>query len=234
MDNVFSRSQQAVVDRTARFVRSELSGEPTGHDWWHAERVRNVATLIASSEGADIFTVSLAALLHDVGDFKFTGSEEEGPRRAGEFLTGERVEPEIVAQVQDIIRRMSFKGNGVKDPTLSLEGQCVQDADRLDAIGAVGVARTFAYGGYVRRLIHDPDVAPAEHHTVAEYRNSHGTTINHFHEKLLLLQRRLNTETGCRIAKRRHDYMIGFLTEFEREWKGSDVADALSDGGMLG
>jgi len=230
MDNVLSRSQQGVVDRTSQFVKSELCDEPTGHDWWHAERVRNVAALIASSEGADIFTVSLAALLHDVGDFKFTGSNEEGPRRAGEFLTGEQVEPEIVAQVQDIIRRMSFKGNSVKDASLSLEGQCVQDADRLDAIGAVGVARTFAYGGYVRRLIHDPDLAPSEHHTVAEYRNTRGTTINHFHEKLLLLQRRLNTDTACRIAQRRHDYMIGFLAEFEREWKGSDVAEALTEG----
>jgi uncharacterized protein len=227
VSNDFSPAQQAIIERTSRFVRSELSDEPTGHDWWHAERVRNVATLIARSEGADLFVVSLASLLHDVGDFKFTKSDEEGPCRAGLFLTDLQVDAQVVLAVQDIMRCLSFKGSGVQDSCLSLEGQCVQDADRLDAIGAVGVARTFAYGGFVRRPIHNPDLPPSEHQTAEEYRNSLGTTINHFYEKLLLVQDRLKTDTAQKIAQRRQDYMMGFLAEFEDEWKGSDLIDAL-------
>jgi uncharacterized protein len=234
MINDLSPAQQAAIERTSRFVRSELSDEPTGHDWWHAERVRNVATVIARSEGADLFIVTLASLLHDVGDFKFTQSDEEGPRRAGLFLTDLKVEPQIISAVQEIIRRLSFKGSGVQESSLSLEGRCVQDADRLDAIGAVGVARTFAYGGYVHRPIHDPDLPPSEHRSAEEYRNSMGTTINHFYEKLLLVQECLKTDTARKIAKRRQDYMTGFLAEFEDEWKGSDLIDALGERSLVG
>jgi uncharacterized protein len=233
MSNDLSSAQQSIIERSSRFVRSELSNEPTGHDWWHAERVRNVATLIARNEGADLFVVSLASLLHDVGDFKFTKSDEEGPRRAGLFLTDLKVARQIVFAVQDIIRCLSFKGSGVQDSCLSLEGKCVQDADRLDAIGAVGVARTFAYGGFVHRPIHDPDLAPSEHRTAEEYRNSLGTTINHFYEKLLLVQQRLKTDTAQKMARRRQDYMKGFLAEFEDEWKGSDLIDALGERSQL-
>lgn len=227
-----SPTQQAAIELTSRFVRSELSDEPTGHDWWHAERVRNVATLIARSESADLFVVALASLLHDVGDFKFTGSDDEGPRRAQQFLRGIQIAPVVVDAVQEIIRHLSFKGSGVQDVPMSLEGRCVQDADRLDAIGAVGVARTFAYGGFVHRPIHDPEVPPAERQTAAEYRNSVGTTINHFHEKLLLVQDRLRTETAMRIAKRRQNYMLDFLAEFEEEWKGKDAVEVIDDNGI--
>jgi uncharacterized protein len=223
MLNELTSDQQAVIESTSRFVRSELSNEPTGHDWWHAERVRNVATLIARSEGADLFIVSIASLVHDVGDFKFTKSDEEGPRRAGVFLADLKVDPKIISAVQEIIRSLSFKGSGVQESCLSIEGKCVQDADRLDAIGAVGVARTFAYGGFVHRPMHDPDVPPSEHRTAEEYRNSLGTTINHFYEKLLLVQERLKTDTARKMARRRQDYMTGFLAEFEQEWKGSDL-----------
>jgi uncharacterized protein len=219
--------QLRVIECTSEFVHTKLANEPTGHDWWHAERVRNVATLIATSEGADTYIVSLASLLHDVDDFKFTRSDEAGPRAAELFLTSMNVQPYAIAAVQDIIRYLSFKGKGVQEARLSLEGQCVQDADRLDAIGAVGVARTFAYGGFVHRPIHDPDIPPIEHKTAEEYRNSVGTTINHFYEKLLLVQERLRTGTAVRMAKHRQDYMVGFLREFEKEWVGLDVVSAM-------
>jgi uncharacterized protein len=211
-------SDQVVLLATEDHVRDLLGSEPTGHDWWHAERVRVLARNIAAEEGADIFVVELAALLHDVADAKFTGSDETGPQAAREWLTTLSVEPKTIDSVTDIIRRMSYKGALVAEQPLSVEGRCVQDADRLDAMGAIGIARTFAYGGYVHRPIHDPDV-PAERHATPEaYRNNIGTTINHFHEKLLLLRDRLNTDSARRIAERRHEFMMRFLHQFHAEW----------------
>lgn len=210
-----------MLARTQDYVRGLLCSEPTGHDWWHAERVRSLAKHIAMQEGADVFVVELAALLHDVADAKFTGSDESGPRAAREWLTALSVEPKTVESVADIIGRMSYRGALVPAEPLSVEGQCVQDADRLDAMGAIGVARTFAYGGYVHRPLYDPDVTPEMHATPAAYRNNVGTTINHFHEKLLLLRDRLHTESARRIAVRRHDFMVRFLDQFHAEWDGA-------------
>jgi uncharacterized protein len=212
---------QDVLVQTERYVRDLLGSEPTGHDWWHAERVRLLAKHIAVNEGADLFVVELAALLHDVADAKFSGSDEAGPQAAREWLGAMPVAPETVEAVAVIIARMSYKGAFVPEQPLSAEGQCVQDADRLDAMGAIGIARTFAYGGYIRRPLHDPAVSVDLHTAPDAYRNNVGTTINHFHEKLLLLRDRLHTDSARRIADRRHDFMIGFLHQFQSEW---DVA----------
>jgi uncharacterized protein len=213
-------SREEVIGKTGELVRSKLDEESTGHDWWHVERVRATALRIAEHERADVFVVELAALLHDVEDYKFSGSAEAGPRFAHEHLSSLGVSGDIADHVSDIIRRMSFKGANVEQLPLSLEGRCLQDADRLDAIGAIGIARTFAYGGHVGRPIHDPELAPTPHDTVDSYLNSKGTTINHFHEKLLLLRERMNTEFGRKLADERHRYMVAFLDEFHSEWQG--------------
>ncbi|MCR6487206.1 HD domain-containing protein [Amycolatopsis sp. OK19-0408] len=209
-----------LVRKTEQIVRSKLHNESTGHDWWHADRVRSTAVRIAREESADELVVELAALLHDVEDFKFSGSEDTGPRFAGDFLRSIGVAEQDANHVADIIRNISFKGARVTPAPLTLEGHCIQDADRLDAIGAIGIARTFAYGGYRRRPIHDPEVAPVEHDSVQSYLSTKGTTINHFHEKLLLLRDRMNTEFGRKLAEERHRFMEGFLAEFDSEWKG--------------
>jgi uncharacterized protein len=218
-----SRHRREVLEQTAEFVRKRLVGEPTGHDWWHADRVRRLARRIAEVEAADLFVVELAALLHDVADYKFTGSHEDGPRVVRQWLTSLRVDGRIIEATCDIIAGMSFRGAKVAEQPLSLEGRCVQDADRLDAIGAIGVARTFAYGGWVGRPIHDPDHQPVLHETAEAYTTHTGTTINHFHEKLLLLRDRFSTETGRLIAARRHEFMVDFLSRFEEEWAVTDT-----------
>lgn len=211
-------SDQDVVAKTEVYVRDQLGSEPTGHDWWHAERVRSLAKHIAAEEGADVLVVELAALLHDVADAKFTGSQESGPRAAREWLSALSVGTGTVESVATIIERMSYRGALVPEEPLSVEGRCVQDADRLDAMGAIGIARTFAYGGFVRRPLHDPAI-PAEMHTTAHaYRSNVGTTINHFHEKLLLIKDRLHTDSARRIAEQRHDFMVRFLDQFHDEW----------------
>ncbi|MGK3201235.1 HD domain-containing protein [Amycolatopsis sp. MEPSY49] len=211
---------EELIRQTEQVVREKLRNEPTGHDWWHADRVRSTAVRIAREESADAFVVELAALLHDVEDYKLSGSEEAGPRFASEFLTSIGVAGEDADHVAEIIRNMSFKGARVAPAPLSLEGRCLQDADRLDAIGAIGIARTFAYGGYKQRPIHDPEVPVVAHDSVASYLASQGTTINHFHEKLLLLRERMNTEFGRKLAEARHRYMEEFLEEFAGEWSG--------------
>jgi uncharacterized protein len=213
-----SLSDSEVVARTSDFVRDLLGSEPTGHDWWHAERVRLLAHHIAEDEGADTFVVELAALLHDVADAKFSGSDEAGPRAARQWLTSMSVESKVVDSVVEIIQRMSFRGAGVAEKSISVEGRCVRDADRLDAIGAIGIARTFAYGGYVGRPLYDPELPAQTHSTPESYRNNLGSTINHFHEKLLLLRERLHTDSARKIADRRHEFMTRFLDEFRAEW----------------
>lgn len=196
-----------------------MSGDSSGHDWWHIHRVWHNALAIAGHEVVDTTVVQLAALLHDIGDWKFhDGDETAGPRLARQWLEGQQVDEVTIAHVCDIIANLSFKGAGVEVPTLSLEGQVVQDADRLDAIGAIGIARAFAYGGSKGRQMHDPDAAPTMHATFEQYKANTGTTINHFHEKLLLLKDRLNTPTARAMAERRHAFMLEFLREFEAEW----------------
>ena len=197
------------------------------HDWWHVHRVWRSAQAIAAGEVAagrevDLLVVELAALLHDIADWKFhDGDEAAGPRAARAFLEGERVAPETVEHVTDIVARVSFKGAGVPDVMPTLEGRIVQDADRLDALGAVGIARTFAYGGHAGRPIHTPGEVAELHDDPAGYRaRGSRASVTHFHEKLLLLRERMHTPTARRIADERHAYMEEFLARFEQEWDG--------------
>lgn len=213
--------QKDIIRRTADHVRDRLSGDTTGHDWWHVERVRALARRLGREEGADLFVVELAALLHDIADWKFhDGDLDAGPREAAAWLEKCGVEKGVIEQVCTIVGSVSFKGAQVPTPMATLEGQVVQDADRLDALGAVGIARAFAYGGRQQREIHNPEIFPGTHDSFEAYRSSGSTTINHFHEKLLLLADRMNTSAARRLAASRHSYMRSFLERFQKEWGG--------------
>lgn len=210
-----------ILAATEQFVKARLSGEGSGHDWFHVERVRKNARHIGSGEECDMLVVELAALLHDIADWKFAGGDETaGPREARGWLESQGAGEEIITHVCDIIKDLSFKGSGVKTPMKSIEGMIVQDADRLDALGAIGIARAFAYGGHKGREMHNPGVPPQQHTTFEQYKNSAGPTINHFYEKLLLLKDLMNTETARRIAERRHNFMKQYLDQFYLEWEG--------------
>ena len=212
--------QEMIIEKTRTFVEAKLAQDAAGHDWWHVYRVWKCARAIARQELADLYIVELAALLHDIADWKFNnGDEQAGPNQAGEWLSANQVDETIIEAVKQIILNLSYKGANVQAAPLSLEGQIVQDADRLDAIGAVGIARAFAYGGAKGRAMHDPGVRPALHASFAAYKSSTGSTINHFYEKLLLLKDRLNTDTARRMAERRHTFMERFLEEFYAEWE---------------
>jgi uncharacterized protein len=214
-------ARPSLLDQTAAHVREVLEADSSGHDWWHVERVRKAALAIGQSEGADLFIVELAALLHDIADWKFHGGDDAlGPRKAREWMTGLGVDPAAIDHVCEIIATLSFKGAGVATPMRSLEGRVVQDADRLDAIGAIGIARTFAYGGHVGQPLCDPERPPQAHASFDDYKRGRTTTINHFHEKLLLLKDRMNTKTGRQLAAARHDFMERFLAQFDDEWHG--------------
>jgi uncharacterized protein len=218
-------SPTEIIDRTAEHVRTALSGEGSGHDWWHIERVWRMARQIGQAEKANVLVVELAALLHDIADWKaHKGDSTIGPRMAKAWLSSLRLNDEAIQQVSEIIRDISFKGAKVAEPTLSLEGGVVQDADRLDAIGAIGIARAFAYGGAKGRRIRDPARKAVEHDCADAYLKNEGTTINHFYEKLLLLRDRMNTASGRAIAEKRHRFMEDFLDQFYREWEGTCVA----------
>ncbi len=211
-----------IVQRTASHVRSLLSGDGSGHDWWHIFRVWTIAKRIGAEEPVDMVVVELAALLHDIADWKFhNGDEKEGPRKAREWLHCIGVEEGIIDHVCTIIEELSFKGAGTATPMSTREGMVVQDADRLDAIGAIGIARAFAYGGFKQRILYDPEIPPTLHQSFEEYKRSEGTTINHFHEKLLLLKDRMNTATAKGIAEERHRFMEEYLRRFHEEWKGN-------------
>jgi uncharacterized protein len=200
-----------------------MEGEPSGHDWWHVHRVWKSALAIAREEGADGFVVELAALLHDLSDRKLNGGDLTlGPRVAREWLEAQGVDAETVEHVAEIIADLSFKGAGVPTPMRTLEGQVVQDADRLDALGAVGIARCFAYGGHKGRPMHDPEQRPEMHQSAESYYANQGTAIQHFYEKLLLLAERMNTEAGRRLARGRHAFLEEFLARFYAEWEGTD------------
>jgi uncharacterized protein len=214
----------AIIDRTVEHVRDALSGDSSGHDWWHIQRVRQTAVRLGRDEGADLHVVELAALLHDIADWKFHGGDETaGPRAARQWLTGLGVDPATVDHVCDIIDQVSFKGAGVATPMATLEGRVVQDADRLDALGAIGIARAFAYGGHAGRAIYDPAVPPVAHESFAAYKKNNGPTLNHFYEKLLLLKDRMNTPAGVRLAAQRHALMENFIERFLAEWNGDDA-----------
>ena len=211
----------SIIDKTCKFVEDKLSGDGSGHDWWHIFRVWTLAKKIAVEEKAQVEIVELGALLHDIADWKFhDGDDSIGPEIAREFLNNHDVEPNLSDSVVEIISTVSYKGAGVATPMKTLEGKIVQDADRLDAIGALGIARTFAYGGYKNRLIYHPDEKPVLHESYEDYKKNEGHTINHFYEKLLLLKERMNTNTGKRIAEGRHKFMQSFLDQFYKEWDG--------------
>ena len=213
--------RQRVVARTQAFAREQHTGEASGHDWWHVHRVWRTAIEIGRNEGVDLFVVELAALLHDIADAKLhDGDEEIGPHTAAAWLRSLGVAEQTVEHVAAIVRDISYKGAGVQTPMSTREGMVVQDADRLDALGAIGIARAFVYGGFRGRLLHDPDSSPVLHATVEDYFSHQGSTLNHFSEKLLLLKDRMNTESARRIASERHQFMERFLTQFSAEWDG--------------
>ena len=213
--------RQKVIDACIMYVRKELQDGEKGHDWWHVERVWRTSCLIAKTEPVDLFVVELAALLHDIADAKFhAGDEEIGPLKAETLLKSLQVDPVVVKHVVQIVRNISFKGGNNIPGFSSPELQVVQDADRLDALGAIGIARAFHYGGYKNRPLYNPDIKPNLKMTREEYKNSEAPTINHFYEKLLLLKDRMNTPTARSLAVCRHTFMEQFLEEFEREWNG--------------
>jgi len=211
------------IEATIAYVREELKHAEGGHDWFHIERVHNNAINILKFEPeADAEVVRLIALLHDIADSKFhKGDETVGPRKAKEWLTSLDYEPEVIAHVVKGIENISFKGGNFNQKFTSKELEIVQDADRLDAIGAIGITRVFNYGGFQNNPIHDPEQAPRFGMTKEEYKAHKGTSINHFYEKLLLLKDLMHTETGKRMADERHQYMEGFLAQFYAEWEGS-------------
>ena len=210
------------INNTVDFVKRTLSKAEGGHDWWHIYRVWQLSKQIASKEeNVNLTVVELGALLHDIADSKFhNGNEEVGPRLAAKFLKKENVEDSVVEHVINIIRNISFK-NSFEDQTFSSkELDIIQDADRLDAIGAIGIARTFNYGGHKGRVLFDPDIKPDENLNKEAYKNSTAPTINHFYEKLLLLKDKMNTKSGKEMAINRHKFMEQYLKEFFNEWEG--------------
>ncbi|MFV8391373.1 HD domain-containing protein [Flavobacterium sp. LB2P6] len=210
-----------VINKTILFVKEKLENAEGGHDWFHIERVFKNAVLISKNEVCDATVVKLGALLHDIADSKFhDGDETVGPRIARAFLESENVDEEIIAHVVNIIENISYKGGNFEKKFSSIELDVVQDADRLDAIGAIGIARTFNYGGFKNRTLYDPKIAPNSSMTKEEYKKNDTPTLNHFYEKLLLLKDKMNTETGKQIAQERHRYMEGFLAQFYAEWEG--------------
>jgi len=211
----------SILDNTILFVKERLQNAEAGHDWFHVERVYKNSLLIASQEECDLDIVKLAALLHDIADSKFhNGDETIGPKVAREFLESQKASEEVISHVVNIIENISFKGGNFEKKFTSKELEIVQDADRLDALGAIGIARTFNYGGFKNRPLYLPNIAPNLHMTKEEYKNSEAPTLNHFYEKLLLLKDKMNTETGKKIALERHKFMENFLSQFYAEWEG--------------
>ena len=210
-----------IIDNTILFVKQQLENAEGGHDWFHIERVYKNALLIAEGEDCDLIVVKLGALLHDIADSKFHGGDETvGPKTARTFLESQNVKEDIILHVIAIIENISFKGGNFEKKFNSKELEIVQDADRLDAIGAIGIARTFNYGGFKNRPLYNPNIQPNMNMNKEEYKNSESPTLNHFYEKLLLLKDKMNTETGKKIAQKRHDFMVTFLSQFYAEWDG--------------
>lgn len=211
------------ISKTVNFVKQELQDAEGGHDWFHIERVWKTANTIAQSEkGANLLVVELAALLHDIADSKFNdGNEEIGPAKARDFLSSLALDQETTEHVVNIIKHVSYKGGNEAQTFSSLELSIVQDADRLDAIGTIGIARTFNYGGHKGRELYNPEIKPNLNMSKEEYKASTAPTINHFYEKLLLLKDKMNTKTGTEMAEKRHDFMETFLKQFYNEWAGT-------------
>lgn len=214
-------NREAIINSTVAYVKDSLQNAEGGHDWWHIYRVWQTAKHIAEQENVDLLIVELGALLHDIADSKFhNGDEEVGPRMAVEFLSSLAVDVDTIEHVENIIKHISFKGGNQQQAFKSPELAVVQDADRLDAIGAIGIARAFNYGGHKNRTMHNPDIRVNLNMTREEYKKSTAPTINHFYEKLLLLRDRMNTKTGRQMADDRHRFMEQYLEQFYSEWEG--------------
>ena len=211
---------QNLIQNTIDFVKEKLEGAEAGHDWFHMERVWKLSKKIATAETCNLKVVELSALLHDIADPKFhDGDETLALKISNEFLQSQNVSAEIIEQVLFIIKNISFKNRGEMPAILPVELQIVQDADRLDAIGAIGIARTFNFGGFKNNLMYDPEISPKLNQTKNEYKKSNGMTINHFYEKLLMLKDLMNTKEAKKIAEQRHQFMLEFLDQFYKEWK---------------
>jgi len=214
-------NKKLIISNTETFVKTALKNAEGGHDWFHILRVWNNSKLIAKNENVDEFIVELGALLHDIADSKFhNGDENIGPKIARNFLETQQVEEAIIIHISNIISNISYKGGNFEQNFTSPELDVIQDADRLDAIGAIGIARCFNYGGFKNRPLYNPEIEPKLNQTKEEYKNSAAPTINHFYEKLLLLKDRMNTVSGKKIAEERHLYMETFLQQFYDEWNG--------------
>lgn len=212
---------EKLIENTIAFVKLQLKDAEGGHDWFHIERVYKNTLAIAKNEKCNLLVCQLGALLHDIADSKFhNGDEEIGPKIARDFLESEKVSEEIIEDVIQIIENISFKGGNFEKNFNSNELQIVQDADRLDAIGAIGIARCFNYGGFKNRTIYNPEIKPNLTMSKEEYKSSESPTINHFYEKLLLLKDKMNTKSGKKIAEKRHEFMETFLEQFYAEWNG--------------
>jgi len=216
--------KKQIINKTKDYVKAKLEGEGTGHDWWHIVRVYNTCVYIGEKENADMLVVELAALLHDIADWKFyDGNSDIGPKLSREWLESLSVSDDIINKITKIIRTMSFKGGTTNSKQETIEGKVVQDADRLDAIGAIGIARAFAYGGYKERELYNPNIKPQKYNDFKQYKESVGTTVNHFYEKLLLLKDLMNTESGKFMANERHEFMENYLNHFFIEWNCNEI-----------
>ena len=211
-------NKKLIIEKTKEFVKEKLYGEGSGHDWFHIERVYNLSRYLAEKENADSFIVEMAALLHDIDDWKFSSINDTNTTNTEVFLRKIQVNEEELIKIIKIINTISFKGGVVDSSQETIEGKVVQDADRLDAIGAIGIARTFAYGGNKNRVIYDPNIKPINFTSLEEVKSENNHTVNHFYEKLLKLKDLMNTKSAKEIAEKRHKYMEEFLNEFYSEW----------------
>lgn len=211
--------KNSILIEISDFVKEKQTGEESGHDWWHTYRVVKLTRYLAEEEGADLFISELGALLHDIADWKFMGGNDKASSKVAiELLNKYNVDQKTIDHVCHIVDNVSYKGQAHKNGINTIEGMVVQDADRLDALGAIGVARTFAFGGSDGRELYNPEKKPSENMSFEEYKNNKSSSINHFYEKLLLIKDRLNTESAQRIAAERHQFMLDFLDEFYKEW----------------
>jgi uncharacterized protein len=208
-----------IIQKTGQFVEAEFRNEGSGHDWFHIDRVRKMALRVGETEDCNLFVVEMAALLHDLDDWKLMKADEA--LNSEKWLDFIELDSEVASHILEIIEEVSYRGAGTETPVKSIEAAIVQDADRLDAIGAIGIARTFAYGGHKNRLIYDPSIIPVMHNDFQEYKSSSAPTINHFYEKLLLLKDRMNTKTAKKIAEKRHQFMSDYLEQFYEEWEAT-------------
>lgn len=211
--------KEQIIEQTESFITNQFGREGSGHDWFHIDRVRRMALKIGQLEGGNLFVIELAALLHDLDDWKLSSDRDSKQSKSEQWMQKLNLEQDTIRLVLSIIEEVSFKGAGTQTPVSTFEAAVVQDADRLDAIGAIGIARTFAYGGHKSRLIYDPAIPPVLHTDFNAYKKSKEPTINHFYEKLLLLKDRLNTETARKLAVSRHQFMESFLERFFQEWE---------------